>query len=81
MKLVLRTIDGFTPQQRFYLAFAEIWCENDREEALRLQVNTKPHAPAKDRVIGAVQNSSDFQKAFSCHAGQPMVSENACHVW
>jgi endothelin-converting enzyme/putative endopeptidase len=74
-------IDGFTPQQRFYLAFAEIWCENDREEALRLQVNTNPHAPAKDRVIGAVQNSSDFQKAFSCHAGQPMVSENACHVW
>jgi predicted metalloendopeptidase len=59
VKLVLRTVDGFTPQQRSYLAFAEIWCENDREEALRLQVNTNPHAPAKDGVIGAAQNSSE----------------------
>jgi endothelin-converting enzyme/putative endopeptidase len=74
-------IDGFTPQQRFYLAFAEVWCSNDREEALRLQVNTNPHAPAKDRVIGAIQNAPEFQKAFSCKAGQPMVSANACRVW
>jgi len=70
VKLVLRTIDGFTPQQRFYLAFAEIWCENDREEALRLQVNTKPHAPAKTASSRGPELIG-FQKAFSCMRASP----------
>jgi len=74
-------IDGFTPRQRFFLSFGQIWCENERPEALRLQLQTDPHSPPKYRVIGVIQNMPEFQKAFSCKAGQPMVSANACHVW
>jgi endothelin-converting enzyme/putative endopeptidase len=74
-------IDGFTPEQRLFLSFAQVWCGNEREEALRLQVKTNPHAPGKQRVNGVVQNMPEFQKAFSCQAGQPMVSANACRVW
>ena len=73
--------DGFTPDQRFFLSFAQIWCENAREEALRLQVQTNPHAPAEFRVIGVVENSPEFANAFSCHPGQKMVATNACRVW
>ncbi len=74
-------IDGFTPDQRFFLAFGQVWCENAREEALRLQVQTNPHSPAEFRVTGVVENSPEFSKAFSCHAGQKMVVTNACRVW
>jgi len=74
-------IGGFTPEQRFFLAYGQIWCENEREEAARLSVQTNPHSPGRYRVNGVVQNMPEFQKAFSCHTGQPMVSENACRVW
>jgi len=74
-------IDGFTPAQRFFLSFGQIWCENEREEALRLQVQTNEHSPAKFRVNGVLENMPEFQKAFSCTAGQKMVAANACHVW
>ena len=74
-------IDGFTPEQRLFLAFGQVWCANEREEALRLQVKTNPHSPGKQRVNGVMQNMPEFQKAFSCQAGQPMVSANACRVW
>ncbi len=74
-------IGGYTPEQRFFLAFGQIWCENIHPESLRMQVQTDPHSPARDRVNGVVQNMPEFQKAFSCKAGQPMVSANACRVW
>ncbi len=74
-------IDGFTPQQRFFLSFGQVWCENARDEALRLQVQTNPHAPARFRVNGVLENMPEFQKAFSCQPGQKMVKANACHVW
>jgi endothelin-converting enzyme/putative endopeptidase len=74
-------IDGFTPEQRLFLSFGQIWCGNQREESLRMQVKTNPHAPGKERVNGVVQNMPEFEKAFSCKAGQPMVSANACRVW
>jgi putative endopeptidase len=76
-----KKIDGFTPQQRFFLAFGQVWCSNDREESLRLQVATDPHAPPKFRVNGVVQNMPEFREAFSCKAGQPMVKTNICRVW
>ena len=76
-----KKIDGFTPQQRFFLAFGQIWCENQRPESLRLRVQTDPHSPARFRVNGVVRNMPEFQKAFSCQAGQPMVAANACRVW
>ena len=76
-----KKVEGFTTPQRFFLAFAQVWCENQREEALRLRVQTDPHSPGRFRVIGVVQNMPEFQKAFSCKAGQPMVSAQACRVW
>ena len=76
-----KKIDGFTPEQRFFLAFGQVWCSNDREESLRLQVATDPHAPPKFRVNGVVQNMPEFREAFSCKAGQPMVKANVCRVW
>ena len=76
-----QSIDGFTPQQRFFLGFGRVWCEKQRPEYLRMQVSTNPHSPGKYRVNGVVQNMPEFQKAFGCKAGQAMVAENACHVW
>ena len=74
-------IDGYTPEQRFFLGFARVWCEKRRPEIARTRVLTDPHSPGKYRVDGVVQNMPEFQKAFGCKAGQPMVAENACHVW
>ena len=76
-----KKIDGFTPDQRFFLSFGQVWCSNEREESLRLQVATDPHSPPKFRVNGVVQNMPEFQKAFSCKAGQPMAKANVCRVW
>jgi endothelin-converting enzyme/putative endopeptidase len=76
-----KKIDGFTPEQRFFISFGQVWCSNDRPEAQRLQVSVDPHSPARFRVNGVVQNSPEFQKAFSCKAGQPMTRQNACRVW
>jgi endothelin-converting enzyme/putative endopeptidase len=74
-------IDGYTPEQRFFLGFARVWCEQRRPEAARSLVLTDPHSPGKFRVDGVVQNMPEFQKAWGCKAGQPMVSANACRVW
>jgi endothelin-converting enzyme/putative endopeptidase len=76
-----KKIDGFTPEQRFFLSFGQVWCSNQREESVRLQVATDPHSPPKFRVNGVVQNMPEFQKAFSCKAGQPMAKANVCRVW
>ena len=75
------SIDGYTPQQRFFLGFGRVWCEKQRPEYLRMQVSTNPHSPGRYRVNGVVQNMPEFQKAWGCKTGQPMVAENACHVW
>jgi putative endopeptidase len=74
-------IDGFTPEQRYFLSFGQIWCANERPEAVKLQVQTDPHSPPKYRVNGTVQNMPEFQKAFSCQPGKPMVKQSACRVW
>jgi putative endopeptidase len=74
-------VDGYTPEQRFFLGFARVWCEKRRPEVSRTRVFTDPHSPGKYRVDGVVQNMPEFEKAWGCKAGQPMVSENACHVW
>ena len=76
-----QTVDGYTPEQRFYLGYARIWCELRRPEFSRARVTTDPHSPGKWRVDGVVQNSPEFGQAFACKAGEPMVSENACRVW
>jgi endothelin-converting enzyme/putative endopeptidase len=74
-------VDGFTPEQRFFLGFAQVFCENTSPEQLRLRAVTDSHSPGRFRVNGTVQNMPEFQKAFSCKTGQPMVSANACRVW
>jgi len=74
-------LDGYTPEQRFFLGYAQVWCENQRPESLRNRVRTDPHSPGEFRVIGVVQNSAEFAKAFGCRAGQPMVAANSCRVW
>ena len=74
--------DGYTEQQRFFLGWGQIWCENDTPEVQRLQAQTNPHAIAEYRVNGVVSNLPEFQQAFSCKAGQPMVrGANSCRVW
>ncbi len=73
--------DGLTPEQRFFVGYAQWACENDRPEILRLRAITDPHSPAKYRVNGLVVNMPQFQEAFSCKPGQPMVSEKRCRVW
>ncbi|MFY9925351.1 MAG: M13 family metallopeptidase [Opitutaceae bacterium] len=65
-------VDGFTPQQRFFLSFASIWRVNQRPEALRLEVNTDPHSPARLRVNGPLSNLDEFAAAFGVPEGAPM---------
>jgi putative endopeptidase len=75
------TLDGFTPQQRFFLGYAQIWCQNQRPESLRTSLRTNPHSPGEFRVIGVVENMPEFAKAFGCSEGQPMVAAKGCRVW
>ncbi len=77
----LHDMEGFTPDQRFFIGLAQWACENQRPESLRLHTLTDPHSPGKYRINGVVVNMPEFQKAFSCKAGQPMVSVKACRVW
>jgi len=74
-------IDGFTPEQRFFLGYGQLWCENSSAEQIRLRALTNPHSPGPFRANGVLQNMPEFQKAFACKPGQPMVSRNACRVW
>ncbi len=74
-------IGGFTPEQRFFLSFGQIWCENQTEESLRLLTNVDPHSPGKYRVMGVLQNMPEFRTAFGCREGQPMAPALACRVW
>jgi putative endopeptidase len=76
-----QTIEGYTPEQRFFLGFGRVWCEKRRPQYSRMLVSVDPHSPGKYRVHGVMQNMPEFEKAWSCKAGQPMVSENACRVW
>ncbi len=73
--------DGYTPEQQFFLGFAQNWCGEQRPEQERLQVQTDPHSPLKFRVNGVVRNMPEFGQAFGCKEGQPMEPANACRVW
>jgi len=74
-------VDGFTPEQRLFLGWAQSWCESTRPEAERLKAATNPHSSNRYRANGPPSNMPEFQKAFSCKADAPMVRENACRVW
>ncbi|WP_245632125.1 M13 family metallopeptidase [Edaphobacter aggregans] len=74
-------IDGYTPAQRFFLSFGQVWCQNQTEQSARLRAKTDPHSSGEWRANGSVQNFDEFGKAFGCKVGQPMMPANACRVW
>jgi endothelin-converting enzyme/putative endopeptidase len=77
----LGPVEGLTPEQRFFVGFAQWACANERPEELRLRAVTDPHSPAQYRINGVVVNMQEFQQAFACKSGQPMVREDRCRVW
>jgi putative endopeptidase len=74
---------GFSPEQQFFLGYAQSWCAKYREEELRLRAVTDPHSPARFRVNGPLSNLPEFAAAFSCAEGTPMARPAAerCEVW
>ncbi len=76
-----RKIDGYTQDQRFFIAYAQIWCENKSPDMERQMIKTDPHSPGEFRTNGVVQNFAAFGQAFGCHTGQPMMPQATCHVW
>jgi len=79
--LKLTDADGFTPDQRFFVGMAQWACENERPENQRVSALTNPHSPGYARINGVVSNLPEFQKAFRCKVGQPMVHVPTCRVW
>ncbi len=73
-------IDGFTPAQRYFLSWAQVWRTNARPETVRMLLKVDPHSPAQFRCNGPLSNSEEFQKAFSVADGSPMVRPPADKV-
>ncbi|PYQ53101.1 MAG: M13 family peptidase [Acidobacteria bacterium] len=75
--------DGFTPDQRFFIGFAQWACGDERPASKRVNAVTNPHSPLEYRINGVVVNVPDFAAAFSCRPGQPMVKEadKVCRIW
>ncbi len=74
-------IDGLTAEQRFFLGWANVWCQNRNDAYSRMLVTIDPHSPGKYRVNGTVSNMPEFRQAYHCAATAPMVNQNACRVW
>ncbi|HYN82599.1 MAG TPA: M13 family metallopeptidase [Gemmatimonadaceae bacterium] len=70
-------IDGFTPEQRFFLAWAQIWRQNITPQNQMVRINTDPHSPGRWRTNGPLANMPEFAKAFGCKPGDPMVRPEA----
>jgi predicted metalloendopeptidase len=77
----MEKMDGFTPEQRFFLGWAQVWCENSTEQAARQSAVTNSHSPGRWRTNGSIRNFDEFGKAFGCAKGQPMYPESSCRVW
>ena len=79
----LEPADGFSPDQRFFVGFAQWACGGERDESLRLHAATDPHSPPKYRINGVVVNMPEFARAFSCKADAAMVKpvEKVCRIW
>ncbi len=73
--------DGYTPEQRFWIAYAQQWCTQTRPEQLRTQAQTDPHAPDEHRTNAVLQDLPEFAKSFSCKKDARMVSPTPCRVW
>jgi endothelin-converting enzyme/putative endopeptidase len=77
----LKPMDGFTPEQRFFIGMAQWACGDERPENKRLNAVTNEHSPNEYRINGVVANMPQFGQAFSCRTGQPMMRQNACRIW
>ena len=79
----LQPVNGLTPEQRFFIGFAQWDCTNERPEDMRVRAITDPHSPAKYRINGVVVNMPEFSQAFSCKENQPMAkpADKICKVW
>jgi putative endopeptidase len=77
----LQPADGLSPDQRFFIGMAQWACGDERPENKRLNAATNEHSPDEFRVNGVVSNMPEFEKAFSCKVGQPMVRLSTCRVW
>jgi endothelin-converting enzyme/putative endopeptidase len=75
------TTDGFTPDQRFWISYAQQWCTQTRPERLRTQAQTDPHAPDEYRTNTVLQDLPEFAKSFSCKKTDKMVKPDPCRVW
>ena len=73
--------EGYTPEQRFFISFAQVWCQNQTEQSARVRAKTDPHSSGEWRTDGSVQNFDEFGKAFGCKVGQPMMPANVCRTW
>jgi len=80
-KTINDKIDNYTEEQRYFLGFAQVWCQNQTDQSARQSALVDPHSPGKWRVNGSVQNFDEFGKAFNCTKGQPMYPANSCRVW
>jgi endothelin-converting enzyme/putative endopeptidase len=74
-------MDGYTPDQRFWIAYAQQWCTQTRPEQLRTQARTDPHAPDEYRANTVLSDLPDFAKSFSCKKGDKMVADPPCRIW
>ncbi len=77
----VKKVDGYTPDQRFFIAFAQLWCENVKPDLQIKYLKSDPHSPGEFRTNGVVENFDQFGKAFGCHVGQPMMPESSCRGW
>jgi endothelin-converting enzyme/putative endopeptidase len=73
--------DGYTPDQRFWIAYAQQWCTQTRPEHLRSRAEADPHAPDEYRTNSVLEDLPEFAKSFSCRKPAPMVSPKPCRVW
>ncbi len=73
--------DGYSPEQRFWIAYAQQWCTQTRPEQLRSQAQADPHAPDEYRTNSILQDLPEFAKSFSCKPSDKMVSAKPCRVW
>jgi putative endopeptidase len=78
-----KSLDGYTPEQRFFVAYAQSWRWIWRPERTRRLVLTDPHSPPKWRTNGPLENMPEFARAFGCHAGDPMVAADSlrAEIW
>jgi putative endopeptidase len=74
-------IDGLTAEQRFFLGWANVWCDNQTDAFTRMLATIDPHSPSRYRVNGSLSNMPEFREAYHCAATAPMVNQNACRVW